>query len=219
MPLSHATTKREGNVLATPRPLGRSIVSCMTDLRQLEIIRRGAKAWNQWRTENPPELTPDFREANLRWADLRGANLSEVHLREANLSEADLTASAEEITKSEIKTVLSSSTGVFKSIDVAGASFTNATGINNAGKIVGFYGDSAGVAARNKVHGMNVRSEICVNGRVARFLRVPECRKIPPLVNKVDSQPVNNDIDQITKSARQIACRMLFINRLVLGIG
>ena len=24
------------------------------------------------------------------------------------------------------------------------------------------------------VHGMNVRSEICVNGRVARFLRVPE---------------------------------------------
>jgi hypothetical protein len=125
----------------------------MTDLRQLEIIRGGAKAWNQWRTENPPELTPDFREANLRWADFRGANLSE----------ADLTASAEEITKSEIKTVLSSSTGVFKSIDVAGASFTNATGINNAGKIVGFYGDSAGVAARNKVHGMNVRSEICVN--------------------------------------------------------
>ena len=35
--------------------------------------------------------------------------------------------------------------GVFTSIDVPGASFTNATGINNAGKVVGFYGDSKGV--------------------------------------------------------------------------
>lgn len=36
-------------------------------------------------------------------------------------------------------------TGVFKSIDVPGASFTYATGINNAGKIVGIYGTSGGI--------------------------------------------------------------------------
>jgi uncharacterized protein YjbI with pentapeptide repeats len=57
----------------------------------VEVLGRGAAAWNEWRAENgevPRGLDLsgfDLSQANLRQADLRGTNLSQ-----ANLSRADL---------------------------------------------------------------------------------------------------------------------------------
>jgi uncharacterized protein YjbI with pentapeptide repeats len=76
----------------------------MANAEQLEILRLGVRAWNQWRASNL-EITPDFsgaelsganlseanlRSANLRSANLFGANLSEVDLRGAELRSANL---------------------------------------------------------------------------------------------------------------------------------
>ena len=76
----------------------------MADQRQLEILKKGSRAWNEWRKQNGQlrvNLSGAYlRDANLRGAhlygaglsgaDLRGANLREVDLREADLSGADL---------------------------------------------------------------------------------------------------------------------------------
>jgi uncharacterized protein YjbI with pentapeptide repeats len=56
----------------------------MADPSQLDLIREGVEAWNQWRLENHA-VRPDLHEA-----DLRGANLIQANLTGANLSEADL---------------------------------------------------------------------------------------------------------------------------------
>jgi Pentapeptide repeats (8 copies) len=82
----------------------------MANQEQLDILKQGAQAWNQWRRENPTIL-PDLRgadltnsnlseETNLSYADLdgatlngailSGADLSSATLSEANLSEAYL---------------------------------------------------------------------------------------------------------------------------------
>jgi hypothetical protein len=56
----------------------------MADQQQLDLVRQGAKAWTQWRLENP-DLVPD-----LSWVDLSGADLSDAYLRTADLSGANL---------------------------------------------------------------------------------------------------------------------------------
>ena len=85
----------------------------MANEDHLAILRKGVKAWNQWRFDNA-ELRPDLRGAdlsatlrgatlhgatlhgatlrvaNLHGADLRGADLSVANLTEADLSGADL---------------------------------------------------------------------------------------------------------------------------------
>ena len=50
----------------------------------VQILARGAKVWNEWRSQNP-SLIP-----NLFRADLRGQYLSGVDFRKANLTRADL---------------------------------------------------------------------------------------------------------------------------------
>src|SRR5688572_9237468 len=91
----------------------------MADQKQLEILKQGVEAWNNWRAANPDakvhltgaDLTKAYlakadldgaylTEANLWAAGLRGANLAgailvnaklaHADLRGANLSEADL---------------------------------------------------------------------------------------------------------------------------------
>jgi len=71
----------------------------MADPQQLELIRRGAAAWNTWREENPSATVDlseaqfsgaDFGDTNLREANLCEANLCETNLRQANLSQANL---------------------------------------------------------------------------------------------------------------------------------
>ena len=59
----------------------------------VEVLGRGAAAWNEWRAENGE--VPDLSRAGLRGLDLSGfdlsqANLRQVDLRGTNLSQADL---------------------------------------------------------------------------------------------------------------------------------
>jgi uncharacterized protein YjbI with pentapeptide repeats len=70
----------------------------MANEQQVEILKKGVKAWNSWYRKSP-SLRPDFHElafqkANLRGAiladaDFSGANLSRAILREADLRNAD----------------------------------------------------------------------------------------------------------------------------------
>jgi uncharacterized protein YjbI with pentapeptide repeats len=59
------------------------------------LLRRGVKAWNQWRKAHPkakPDLRGIFRiDANLHGINLAGANLEGARLRRCILSAADLT--------------------------------------------------------------------------------------------------------------------------------
>lgn len=56
----------------------------MADQRQIEILRQGVEAWNQWRLRDPGT------EIDLSEGDLRGLYLIKVHLIRANLKGADL---------------------------------------------------------------------------------------------------------------------------------
>jgi uncharacterized protein YjbI with pentapeptide repeats len=59
----------------------------------VEVLGRGAAAWNEWRAENGE--VPDLSRAGLRGLDLSGFDLSQGDLRQAdlrgtNLSQANL---------------------------------------------------------------------------------------------------------------------------------
>lgn len=60
----------------------------MADEKQFDILKQGAKAWNQWRKENP-EMVPDLSGAFLDSVDLREANLNSANLSKAQLSMAN----------------------------------------------------------------------------------------------------------------------------------
>ena len=55
----------------------------MPNDEHVALLRRGAAAWNEWRTE--PDETPDLSRASLRGLDLSGFNLSRVDLRDGDL--------------------------------------------------------------------------------------------------------------------------------------
>jgi hypothetical protein len=83
----------------------------MANREHLEILKKGVKAWNQWRKQNP-KVRPDLSEVHLGlgegtvffgnldvslvgsppvgYADLRGLNLAETDLLKTNLYRADL---------------------------------------------------------------------------------------------------------------------------------
>ena len=66
----------------------------MANPKHLKILKRGEKAWNKWRGENPG-IFPDLEGANLRAAqlceaDLRGAKLFKVDLIGVDLLETYL---------------------------------------------------------------------------------------------------------------------------------
>ncbi len=68
----------------------------MANNEQVDLLKRGAQAWNAWRAEQI-EATIDLsggalRGLDLEGADLSGADLSGADLRGANLSGANLTA-------------------------------------------------------------------------------------------------------------------------------
>jgi uncharacterized protein YjbI with pentapeptide repeats len=82
----------------------------MADPQQLDILKKGARSWNQWRSANPQLVNPirdhrfgsfpvgpadatsglDLRGAWLNGEDLRDADFSGTDLRSANLIGADL---------------------------------------------------------------------------------------------------------------------------------
>lgn len=71
----------------------------MANKEHMRILRRGTRAWNEWRAKNP-DVRPNFLGANLsgikiiggglRRADFRGAILSKAILSGSTLVEADL---------------------------------------------------------------------------------------------------------------------------------
>jgi hypothetical protein len=61
----------------------------MANAEQLEILKKGVEAWNEWRKENP-NTEIDLIEADLRGADLRKANLKGADLEGADLEGAIL---------------------------------------------------------------------------------------------------------------------------------
>jgi uncharacterized protein YjbI with pentapeptide repeats len=60
----------------------------MVNLNHMEILKKGAAFWNQWREEHPTK-NPDLSEANLTAARLQNADLSEANLKGANLRGAN----------------------------------------------------------------------------------------------------------------------------------
>ena len=62
----------------------------MADQEYLDILKKGAAAWNQWREVHPAIIYPDFSRANLIGADLSFADLRHAFLSEADLSGAFL---------------------------------------------------------------------------------------------------------------------------------
>jgi TIR domain/Pentapeptide repeats (8 copies) len=63
----------------------------MAKPEQLAILKRGVKAWNKWRRENP-YVRPDLRRIKLKRANLFDINLRSASLGKADLEGADLAA-------------------------------------------------------------------------------------------------------------------------------
>lgn len=61
----------------------------MANEYQLEIIKKGAKFWNQWRADNKDEVI-DLSKARLVGANLSGADFSNANFTQAQLLKADL---------------------------------------------------------------------------------------------------------------------------------
>ena len=61
----------------------------MADQKQLDILKQGVVAWNEWRGEHLG-VRPDLIGANLRGAKLNNANFSHANLSHATLSAATL---------------------------------------------------------------------------------------------------------------------------------
>jgi hypothetical protein len=61
----------------------------MVNQEHLDILKRGVKAWNQWRKDSP-DAEPDLSGANLSGAKLYNIDLSRANLEWTDLSSADL---------------------------------------------------------------------------------------------------------------------------------
>jgi len=61
----------------------------MANKEQLEILKSGVQAWNQWRGANP-KIEIDLEKAELSSAKLQRANLSRINLSQAMFIKADL---------------------------------------------------------------------------------------------------------------------------------
>jgi uncharacterized protein YjbI with pentapeptide repeats len=59
-----------------------------TDLQN--VLAKGARQWNAWRSMHPEEMSPNLAGAELSGANLEGADLSGANLMGANLSKANL---------------------------------------------------------------------------------------------------------------------------------
>lgn len=140
----------------------------MANAQQVEVLKKGGKAWNRWRKRNL-HGTPDFGganlsgvdlsradlskanlfNANLRRTDLSGANLSKTDLRGANLCEADLEGTTLEETTLYgtvfAKTDLSKTTGLESAIHYGPSSIGIDTFFLSEGKIPEVFLRGAGV--------------------------------------------------------------------------
>ena len=61
----------------------------MADKIQLEVLKKGVRAWNEWRAAHG-EVRPDLAAAHLLGLDLLGANFARADLRKADLRGTNL---------------------------------------------------------------------------------------------------------------------------------
>ena len=68
----------------------------MADQEQVDILRQGARVWNEWRKNHPTTLInltgAALEKTNLSHADLEDMDLLEIDLQEADLSHANLSS-------------------------------------------------------------------------------------------------------------------------------
>lgn len=101
----------------------------MTNQEQVELLKQGVEAWNQWR-RNHPEIIPDLSESNITRLDLSGINFSRAILNGSSLSRLDL---------SEANFAHSDLSDAFLSeSNLKGANFDNAKLIGAVFKELGF---------------------------------------------------------------------------------
>ena len=93
----------------------------------VEILAKGLKLWNHWRTQHP-DLVPNFFRADLRGQYLSGFDLRRANLSRADLSEADL--SRVNLSGAVLKETLFARTNLFRadltSTDLRRAVFVDA---------------------------------------------------------------------------------------------
>jgi uncharacterized protein YjbI with pentapeptide repeats len=99
----------------------------MANPHQLETLKRGAEAWNEFRRRNP-DVIPDLREAQLTNLDLSRTRLDDADLSGADLSKAQLShASLHRARLSSASLILADLLGaVLNEADLSGASFFGA---------------------------------------------------------------------------------------------
>src|SRR5438270_12708664 len=76
-----------GSFALPPRTLKEAGGTWMANQEQLDILKQGVEAWNEWRQKHE-DIIPDLRGAQLSGSDLRNADLNEAHLNSADLSGA-----------------------------------------------------------------------------------------------------------------------------------
>ena len=64
----------------------------MANKNQLEVLKNGVNAWNEWRAGHVG-VRPDLTAAHLLGLDLMGANFAQVDLRKADLRGTNLSDS------------------------------------------------------------------------------------------------------------------------------
>ncbi len=64
----------------------------MANPEHVSLLTDSVESWNTWRHQNP-DVSPDLREANLRWVDLAGADLRDASFNDALLGHTNLTGS------------------------------------------------------------------------------------------------------------------------------
>lgn len=101
----------------------------MANREQLEKLKEGVAAWNQWRTENP-DLSIDLMKADLRDVEYPGIDFGEANLSRANFRDAILTGA-------------DLSLAVLTGANLTGAKLTNADLSGASGENVQFFGVDA----------------------------------------------------------------------------
>jgi len=109
----------------------------MADEKQLSMLRKSVKEWNNWREENPDEV-PKLSMANLAHAqldsaDLRCANLEYADLTDCNLTGADLSnANFYAANLNYVDFIRANLKGaVFSETVLTNVDFSEATGLDN----------------------------------------------------------------------------------------
>lgn len=101
----------------------------MANYQQLELLKKGAASWNEWREQNQ-DVDLDFHAAELRCLDLRLANLDGADLSNAVLSGSDLSEARLSYANLCDAVLAADSTPHSDTVNLSGADLTRAALVN-----------------------------------------------------------------------------------------